>query len=64
LQKSDLARAGETANRAAANYLFANYRQRRALSHFDPETLAGLAEYAEAQQTPLPNSRVTFRKRS
>ena len=90
LQKSALARAGETANRAAADYLFADYRQRRAqktlrtqraalllwvqylaevgaaneirhearawaLSHFDPETLAGLAEYAQSQQTPLPN---------
>jgi integrase len=89
LQKSDLARAGETANRAAADYLFADYRQRRAkktlrtqtaalllwvqylvevgaasavlheasvwaLSYFDTETLAGLAEYAQSQQTPLP----------
>jgi integrase len=89
LQKSDLARAGESANRAAADYLFADYRQRRAkktlrtqtaalllwvqylaevgaaggilhearvwaLSHFDPDTLAGLAEYAQSQQTPLP----------
>jgi integrase len=89
LQQSDLARAGESANRAAADYLFADYRQRRAkktlrtqtaalllwvqylaevgaaggilhearvwaLSHFDPETLAGLADYAQSQQTPLP----------
>jgi integrase len=89
LQQSDLARAGESANRAAADYLFADYRQRRAkktlrtqtaalllwvqylaevgaasgilhearawaLSYFDPDTLAGLAEYAQSQQTPLP----------
>jgi integrase len=89
LQKSDLARAGESANRAAADYLFADYRQRRAkktlrtqtaalllwvqylgevgaaggilhearvwaLSHFDPDTLAGWADYAQSQQTPLP----------
>jgi integrase len=89
LQKSDLARAGESANRAAADYLFADYRQRRAkktlrtqtaalllwvqylaevgaaggilhearvwaLSYFDPDTLAGLADYAQSQQTPLP----------
>jgi hypothetical protein len=82
LQKSDLARA-------AADYLFADYRQRRAkktlrtqtaalllwvrylaevgvasgilhdarvwaLSYFDPGTLAGLAEYAQSRQTPLP----------
>jgi integrase len=30
VKKSELARAGETANRAAADYLFADYRQRRA----------------------------------
>ena len=89
LQQSDLARAGESANRAAADYLFADYRQRRAkktlrtqtaalllwvqylaevgaasgilrearvwaLSYFDPDTLAGLADYAQSQQTPLP----------
>lgn len=88
-QPLSIVSVGQSANRTAADYLFADYRQRRAkktlrtqtaalllwvqylaevgaaneirhearvwaLSHFDPETLAGLAEYAQSQQTPLP----------
>lgn len=40
LQKSDLVRAGESANRAAANYLFADYRQRRAQKTIRTQTAA------------------------
>lgn len=40
LQKSDLARAGEAANRAAADYLFADYRRRRAPKTIQTQTAA------------------------
>jgi len=40
LQKSDLTRAGEAANRAAADYLFADYRQRRAKKTIRTQTAA------------------------
>lgn len=40
LQKSDLTRAGEAANRAAADYIFADYRQRRARKTIKTQTAA------------------------
>ena len=40
LQKSDLTRAGEAANRAAADYIFADYRQRRAKKTIKTQTAA------------------------
>ena len=40
LQKSDLSRAGEAANAAAADYLFADYRQRRAKKTIKTQTAA------------------------
>jgi len=40
LQKSDLTRAGKAANRAAADYLFADYRQRRAKKTIRTQTAA------------------------
>lgn len=40
LQKSDLTRAGETANRAAVDYIFADYRQRRAKKTIRTQTAA------------------------
>ena len=40
LQKSDLSRAGEAANQAAADYLFADYRQRRAKKTIRTQTAA------------------------
>lgn len=40
LQKHDLARAGVAANRAAADYLFADYRQRRAKKTIRTQTAA------------------------
>lgn len=40
LQKSDLARAGQAANRTAADYLFADYRQRRAQKTVKTQTAA------------------------
>lgn len=40
LQKNDLARAGAAANRAAANYLFADYHQRRAPKTIRTQTAA------------------------
>jgi integrase len=40
LQKSDLTRAGEAANRAATDYIFADYRQRRAKKTIRTQTAA------------------------
>lgn len=40
LQKGDLIRAGEAANRAAADYIFADYRQRRARKTIRTQTAA------------------------
>jgi hypothetical protein len=40
LQQSDLIHAGESANRAAADYLFADYRQRRAKKTLRTQTAA------------------------
>ena len=40
LQKSDLTRVGQSANRAAAEYLFADYRQRRAKKTLRTQTAA------------------------
>lgn len=40
LQKSDLTRAGEAANRAAADYIFADYYQRRAKKTIRTQTAA------------------------
>lgn len=40
LQKNDLTRAGEAANRAAADYLFADYRQHRVQKTIRTQTAA------------------------
>lgn len=40
LQKGDLSRAGEAANRAAADYIFADYRQRRTKKTIRTQTAA------------------------
>lgn len=40
LQKNDLTRAGEAANQAASNYLFVDYRQRRAKKTIRTQTAA------------------------
>ena len=40
ITKSGLTRAGEAANRAAADYIFADYRQRRAKKTIKTQTAA------------------------